>query len=81
MQRHRLPALARDMRKRVNQAFEVESESGPLHNMLLTFIIKGWFYMSNVALNLLIFQENVLLIMFETLFEKLICYNQACNLA
>jgi hypothetical protein len=37
--------------------------------------------MSNVALNLLIFQENVLLIMFETLFKKLICYNQARNLA
>jgi len=27
------------------------------------------------------FQENELLIMFETLFKKLICYNQACNLA
>jgi hypothetical protein len=29
--------LARDMRKRVNDAFEVESEKGPLHAMLNTF--------------------------------------------
>ncbi len=29
--------LARDMRKRVNEAFEVESEKGPLHAMLNTF--------------------------------------------